>query len=162
MTEFLRLSIDGYEVLVDFDCASLFNGRLWKVESPKAIPYLRHNTRRNGKRIQTSFHRLIMGAQKGQVVDHINGNSLDNRRCNLRFVTTRQNNLNSKNKSNSKSKFKGVGWSGNRWQVSIRHGGKQLYLGRYKCEIEAAYAYDIASLKYHGEFGRRNFLPLVF
>ena len=47
------------------------------------------------------------------------------------------------------------------WEVFIRSKGKQIYIGRFKNEIEAAYAYDLASLEHHGEHGRRNFLPLV-
>ncbi len=102
-----------------------------------------------------------MGVNGGEIVDHINGNSLDNRRQNLRLVNAKQNTWNSAGKRNTKSKFKGVSWSVKSWKVSIRVAGKVIYVGKFKNEVEAAYRYDLASLKHHGEYGRRNFLPLV-
>jgi hypothetical protein len=60
--------------------------------------------------------RFVMNAQKGQIVDHQNRNPLDNRRCNLRFVTKRQNNLNKKCNN-------GTGFFG----VCIKHQGKRAY-----------------------------------
>lgn len=55
-----------------------------------------------------SMHRLVMFAQQGQEIDHINGNRLDNRKCNLRFVTRQQNLYNKKKRNNTSSIYKGV------------------------------------------------------
>jgi len=104
----------------------------------------------------------VYGHLPSNIIDHINGDIKDNRISNLREVTLVENNRNCKNKSNSHSRFKGAAKSKNGYyQVQIRHDNKQTYIGRYKSEIEAAYWYDMASIQYHGEFGRRNFLPLV-
>lgn len=160
MTDFVIRIIGGKEVKVDCEDVPLLESKPWK-PSITRMSYLRWETRINGKKVRYCFHRMVIGAEKGQFVDHINGDTFDNRKTNLRIVSAMQNNWNSANKSNSKSRFKGVGWSAGKWQVSIRDGKRQIYIGRFDSEIEAAYAYDIASIKYHGVYGRRNFLPLV-
>lgn len=163
MQESTTLTIDGHQVIVDIQDLHLFDGRAWRVRtySARKKPYLKWQTTNRGDKRTVSFHRLIMRPTDSEVVDHINGNSLDNRRSNLRLVDWTKNAWNRANPCNAKSRFNGVGWSGGRWQVSIRDGKRQIYIGRFQSEIEAAYHYDLASLKYHGEFGRRNFLPLV-
>ena len=106
------------------------------------------------------LHREIMNAPKGKLVDHRYGDSLDNRRDNLRLATHSQNQCN-KRKTGSKtsSKFRGVYFDKRRvqWQGYIRYNGKRVYLGCFKSENEAGEAYDAAAKKYHGEFARLNF-----
>jgi len=94
---------------------------------------------------------------------HINGDTMDNRRSNLRIATARQNNLNARKISARKteSRFKGVSWNVGKWVARIRTENGHLTLGRFTNEVEAAFAYDHASMKYHAEYGSRNFLPLV-
>lgn len=81
------------------------------------------------------FHRHILGSiPKGKVVDHINGNSLDNRRVNLRIVSQQQNKRNLGGAlTNSKSGIRGVYWSKqkNKWHAVIRHNRKGINLGFY-------------------------------
>ena len=87
------------------------------------------------------FHRYILGEiPKGMVVDHINGNSLDNRRSNLRVVRQQQNKRNLGGAlTNSKSGVRGVYWhkQRNKWAASIRHDGKNISLGLHD-DIEEA------------------------
>ena len=106
------------------------------------------------------LHREIMNAPAGLLVDHKNGNSLDNRRDNLRLATHFQNSCNArKSKSNFTSQYKGVQFrkKKNRWIAVIYYHQKAIWLGTFKSEIEAAKAYDAAAKKYHGEFARLNF-----
>jgi len=106
------------------------------------------------------MHRFIMNAPKGVLVDHWNGNSLDNRRENLRLCTNRQNTQNSRLHKNNKTGFKGVIWLQRyrKYQANIRIGDKQdLYLGRFDTPEEAAHAYDEAARKHHREFAYLNF-----
>jgi hypothetical protein len=89
------------------------------------------------------------------VVDHINGNGLDNRRCNLRICTPAQNGLNSRPRVDGKSRFKGVFPHGDRWRAKV--GGR--HLGLFDDEVEAAKARDRLARKLHGKFARLNFPP---
>ncbi|MGB7582952.1 MAG: AP2 domain-containing protein [Sedimentisphaerales bacterium] len=109
-----------------------------------------------------SLHREIMNPPKGLVVDHRNGDGLDNRRANLRLATHSQNMINRpKTKSKTTSKFVGVNFdkSRNKWAAKIHYENKKIWLGRFDSEIDAAKAYDEAAIKYHGEFARLNFTP---
>ena len=106
------------------------------------------------------MHRLILKSPKGIGTDHINRNTLDNRRENLRFATQSQNNMNSlKHRDALTSRFKGVSWQKARekWMAVIGIDGKYIFLGRFNSEEQAARAYDRAALKHFGEFARVNF-----
>lgn len=90
-----------------------------------------------------SLHRLVMSAVTGEIIDHINRDTLDNRLSNLRKVTKLQNNVNSKKRKNSKSKYKGVTLRpSGRWGVYIKVEENHLCLGTYDTEEEAAKVYD--------------------
>lgn len=104
------------------------------------------------------MHRLIMNAQPGQFVDHINGNGLDNRKANLRLCSKSQNAQNIKARW-GKSRFKGVYWHKHRkkWAVEININGKKKSLGHYIDEVEAAKVYDKVARQYFGEFADVNF-----
>jgi hypothetical protein len=67
------------------------------------------------------MHRMIMRPPKGMVVDHINGNGLDNRRCNLRICTRQENARNRRKHADGKSRFLGVYLRGKKWQAFVGH-----------------------------------------
>lgn len=121
--------------------------------------YARRMIYRNGKRIVIHMHRIVLSAPGGMLVDHINGNGLDNRKVNLRLATPEQNSRNRCAMRGRSSKYKGVRYDRSRkiYRVWIRLNGKEVCLGRFKDEVEAAKAYDRAARKYHGEFARLNF-----
>jgi len=100
-----------------------------------------------------------MNAPKGCLVDHINGDGLDNRRANLRLATPSQNNCN-KPGFNKSSKYKGVSRTDlkkKQWRAVIHYNNEMIHLGRFCNEVAAAKAYDKAAKKYHGEFAYLNF-----
>lgn len=107
-----------------------------------------------------ALHRLIMGAQRGQIVDHINGDNYDNRRANLRFATNAQNAANTRygRYADRRGVYKGVGRKNKRglYPVSVTHGAERRS-GQFKTEIEAARQYDEWARELHGEFARVNF-----
>jgi hypothetical protein len=111
------------------------------------------------KTLNEKLHRVILNAPKGSEVDHINGDKLDNRKCNLRFVTHQQNCAGAPKRRSNTSGYKGVTWEprATAWRVYIRIDGKQVHLGHFKDLEEAARAYDAAAVEAWGEFAHRNF-----
>ena len=96
----------------------------------------------------------------GHELDHINHDPLDNRIENLRVVTTAQNQYNQKPRAGGASRYKGVSWhkTTGKWMAYIMHNGKQIHLGLFADEIEAAQAYDAAARRLCGEYARCNFM----
>jgi hypothetical protein len=105
------------------------------------------------------LHRVIMNAGPEEIIDHRDGNSMNNRVENLRPATHSQNNCNVPKRKNTSSQYKGVYFDKRRerWMVYIKFKGEKMYVGSFVLEIEAACAYDRAAIKYHGEFARLNF-----
>jgi hypothetical protein len=129
-----------------------FNGWNW---------YAMRGVWENGKRTAILMHRSILGLElgDGKQIDHINNNSLDNREDNLRLCTTQQNARNQKRHKKATSKYKGVYWYKNykKWGANICINNKNINLGYFENEFDAAAAYDLAALKYFGEFAKTNF-----
>lgn len=102
------------------------------------------------------MHRVIVAAAGGVWVDHIDGDGLNNTRCNLRISTPQQNAWNKRRSTNNKSGIKGVCWckSRKKWRASIGAGNVKRWLGDYDDISDAAAAYAKASALLHGEFGR--------
>ncbi|MFC1738189.1 HNH endonuclease [Planctomycetota bacterium] len=112
------------------------------------------------KAISIYMHRLLCPAPEGMIVDHINRNSLDNRKVNLRAATQKQNVWNRKFlRRRGKSQYNGIRWDNNRekWQVRLMINGQRKSFGYYADEIEAAKVYDRAAKKYRGEYAYLNF-----
>ena len=105
------------------------------------------------------MHRLIANTPAHLFCDHINHDGLDNRRANIRNCTLKQNNANSRSAKNASSKYKGVSWNKLRkkWAAYIKKDYKQLYLGLFENEIEAAKAYDRKAAELFGKFAKLNF-----
>jgi hypothetical protein len=100
------------------------------------------------------MHRLIMRPRKGYVVDHIDGNGLNNRRCNLRVCTHQQNLANMGPRGSSR--FAGVRRHKGRWQAQITCRGKFHYLGLFDDEVEAARVRDRKAYELNGEHAYIN------
>lgn len=153
----IKLTQEKYAVIDDKDF-KLIDQYKWCIQKTKNLYYARTYTHgSHDSRKHMSMHRLIMNAQLNQQIDHINGDGLDNRRCNLRFATKSQNAANQKSRRGS-SKFKGVCWHKRRskWISQIVIKQKRLYLGYFNNETEAAKSYNIAAKKYFGEFAKLN------
>lgn len=114
-----------------------------------------------GKQRTVSMARTIMKVTDWHInVDHINGDTLDNQKHNLRACSRQQNTCNRKSATGSSSKFIGVSLfrESGRWKAQIQKHGKRIYLGLYDTEESAALAYDRAASELHGEFARLNFI----
>jgi hypothetical protein len=136
------------------------------LERVSALPWHAHRTgpnrvcavNRTPGRPVLQMHRFILGAKAGEIVDHINGDPLDNRRCNLRIVTPRQNSMN--RRASSTSGYLGVTASGGKFQAGIWPDRMHINLGRYDTAIAAAAAYNGAARAIYGEFARLNDAPI--
>lgn len=104
---------------------------------------------------------LITGALDSQRVDHRDGDTLNNTSRNLRICTHSQNAKNRKVGSNNTSGYKGIAFYPKikKWRARIGVDGRRINLGYFNSETDAITAYNKASKKYHGRFGRLNAVP---
>lgn len=106
------------------------------------------------------LHRVILERKigrplnRGEFCDHINMNTLDNRRSNLRVASASENRQNSGKRSNNTSGYKGVTYHKGRgkWRAQIKFNGKYKTLGEFNSAEEAYVAYCEGAKRYHGEF----------
>jgi hypothetical protein len=106
-----------------------------------------HTSRKTGKRSAIYIHRYLMDINdRSKDVDHLNHNTLDNRRSmNLRIATKSENGLNRLGPNPlSKSGYRGVSWESrrNKWQAHIKLNYKRIYLGLYDTPEEAYKAFE--------------------
>jgi hypothetical protein len=136
----MYLDIDNLHLLKDYN---------WHLKPERNGNFYAHtNFYRNGKRTGGSVHRMICPEFK--MIDHINGNGLDNRKENLRETTYQLNNKNKTKRKNRSSKYKGVYLHGSRYYAKICVDYKNIHLGSFLTEIDAAKAYNEAVIKYYG------------
>lgn len=112
----------------------------------------------DGVRKRVYLHRWLMNAQPGQLVDHIDGNPLNNRRRNLRLVTRSQNQANRRRNANSRSRYKGVTWHKHKkkWLARIQVEGRRITIGYFDTPLLAAHMYDAFARSHFGEYARTN------
>lgn len=96
------------------------------------------------------LHRWIMQPKKGEYVDHIDGNTLDNRRSNLRICSNAANLRNAGRRSNNSSGVTGVWWdkSRDKWSAEIKVNYRKKFLGRFNNIRDAIKARQKAEQKY--------------
>lgn len=119
---------------------------------------LQKGAHRDGNQVVKTLSRHLLKAPENLMVDHIDGNPLNNLRSNLRLVTSAQNQMNRKCITEHSSKFKGVRYHSRdkRWTAQIQYNQKNIWLGYHNDETSAAKAYDKKALELFGEFARIN------
>jgi hypothetical protein len=142
----------------DYVILSKYKWHATTIHRDGKVSYRAARTGRPISPIPVLMHRQIMGFPEGKQVDHINGNPLDNRRANLRICENAQNNRNKGLTKASTSGYKGVSFSKQigKWRAYIVTNYRQTSLGLFDNPLDAAKAYNVAALKYHGEFARLN------
>lgn len=145
-TSYIRIPLGGrfkakpstVSTLVDFCDAHLMASRWSLNDSGYAIRFV---ARGDGTYRQERMHRVILGLERddSRQADHINGDTLDNRRANLRIVTHAQNMA---AHSDAKSPYRGVDWftPHGKWRARACIAGRTHDLGYFTDELEAAEA----------------------
>jgi hypothetical protein len=157
MMDFRIIKIKEYDVLISECDFERVIAHRWHKCSTKRGPYFEHKTPLPDCK-SVFLHRFIVSCPVGMQVDHINGDTLDNRRSNLRICTITENNRNCHKYKNNTSGYKGVHWDKEKrkWRAAIKVNKKIISLGRFDDPEKAYEAYVAASKKYHGEFGRTS------
>lgn len=152
---YILLSNNDVAVCSGCDLDRLKTQEKWSI-SADGYPYFTDYS--DGKRTVRLHNFIYDNIPNGYIVDHINGNKLDNRRENLRLATYSENNANRKSRNGS-SIYKGVSFdkSRNKWISSIQVNGKTQHIGRFDDEIECAKAYDKKCYEIYGEYAKLNF-----
>lgn len=150
----------GKVAVVDDEDFKYLSQHKWCVGNFSGYFYAMRGVQKNNVQKTVLMHRVIMGDKKGFQVDHINHNTLDDRRSNLRHVTMSQNQHNQVHNPARGTKYKGVHESecksGKRFTAHITHKGKTVHIGVYHTPEEAARAYNKEAIKIRGEFSCLN------
>lgn len=144
----------GNEAVIDAADVALTAGYRWFSHAGRHTVYASRNEKVGERRSMVLLHRVILSAPAGMLVDHIDGDGLNNRRSNLRLATAAENCRNQRLHKDSSSGLKGVSWheSANKWVAQIWANGKNNYLGVFSCPERAHAAYLEAAKKFHGNF----------
>ena len=147
----------------DYDKVKDYTWRLRKSQTKSANVYYAQSISKENYKRMVQMHRLLLDPAKGQMVDHINGNGLDNRRKNLRTATNSQNQYNGRIRVDNPHGYRGVYYEercpNNPWYTKIQanKGETKIRKGNFSTKEEAAETYDKLAVSLHGEFARLNF-----
>jgi hypothetical protein len=142
----------------DYDLVMQYRWHVWertRSSGGTCGPYAATNIHRGGRHWMRRMHQIVTG---WPMTDHINHNTLDNQRANLRPATLSQNGANQLPNRGGSSRFKGVSWQPERrkWAAYITVNQHRVVLGRFRSEEDAARAYDAAALSAWGEYAHLN------
>lgn len=144
------IKVKNWEILVDNDDYDELSKFKWRI-------------RKNGNTFYASschygmlfnMHTFLVKSEKGKVVDHKDGNGLNNQKNNLRVITHQQNIWNSRKKNCNTSGYIGVRLEGKKWRAQIKVCGKNKHLGLFKTLEEAKESYRQAAVEQRGEYAR--------
>jgi hypothetical protein len=149
----------GNQTIIDKEDIEEVLKHKWCVRSePDGTEYVLRTNRIVSAGVPYLLHRFVTRAPRGMLVDHINHNTLDNRKCNLRIVTSRQSAWNRRKSSDAtKSKYIGVRHKKSVFSAIISAPFGRIYLRSYNNEEDAAMVYDAAARILRGEFAVTNF-----
>lgn len=142
----------GKHALVDDENFDWLNQWKWSISHTYASRTMYKPSKKSIR-----MHQLVLKVKKGQIIDHINHNTLDNRWENLRVCSAKENQYNSSIRKTNKTGFKGVSiHSSGKYEARIGVNGRKLHLGLFLKAKDAAKVYSQAVLKYHAKFAYQN------
>lgn len=144
----------------DYDELMKYKWHAGFMEDMQSYRAVRNGVALQKERTIVKMHRHILGLQKFDniQVDHIDHDTLNNCRNNLRIVTNLQNQMNRRGNKRATSKYKGVSWhkQTKKWRATIMKHRQQTHLGVFNSEQEAALAYNRAAIIMFGEYAYLN------
>lgn len=145
----------GFVALIDEADAALVSICNWyaSFNGHQSYPYVKGKL--PGKPSPSRLHRFLLGFPSDHV-DHIDGNTLDNRRCNLRIASPTLSNANVSKRSDSRMQFKGIRANHGRFSAALTASGTRFHIGTFDTPTEAALAYDREAVRRFGQFARTN------
>lgn len=158
MTKLIPLTQGKFSIVDDKDYDFLMQ---WKWYFNKNGNYAERTTseKKNGRKTSIKMHINIMGGS-AFLIDHIDGNTLNNQKSNLRYCSYAENARNQRKRLGTSSRYKGIYWVTKRskWHCRIMINYKYICIGYFDCEKEAAQAYNKAAIIYHGDFAKLNII----
>lgn len=151
--ESITFMLGEQSVYLDAEDAHILSDHGWYIDSKG---YLAKSARADGQNKKIYFHRLVMGADDTVMIDHKDGDTLNNSKSNLRVCTHAENSRNRGKQSNNRSGFKGVYADRDRWRAEIICDGKRQRLGSHKTPELAYAAYCRAADLLHGKFANHG------
>ena len=152
----------GDQFIIDDEAALLAESKWYSCKTHAQTPHAIRHVWCDGKRTTEQLHRVIMGLKRGdnRQVDHINRDARDNRKVNLRIVTSKQNSRNLSTYSNNTSGFPGVHYR-KPWAAFITLDQKRIHLGFFDSFEEAKAARLEGETKYFGVYAPQRISELV-
>ena len=146
--KFALIDEEDYDALIKYK---------WYLSKSRKTSYAARDL--NGKHLL--MHRMIMGEKNNSLIDHMDGNGLNNQKTNLRYCTNSQNCMNRGKQKNNTSGYSGVMWKKRDgvYVSQITCQGEQVHIGTFKCKHEAALAYNEKAIEFHKEFACLNEIP---
>jgi hypothetical protein len=157
----LMISVSCGKFIIDAADARFLCGYNWRIFKIGNTSYVKSFSYSNGKPRKTFYlHRLLLDLKNSPlVVDHIDGDGLNNSRSNLRVLTRGQNAARTVN--GERNQFTGLSKEHGLYYVRLKHNNVAYHIGKYSDPVIAAMAYDKAALELRGELAILNFPDLV-
>ena len=149
----LKISKSDDVVLIDDEDYEMLSQYFW---NPDNRGYVKTNIKTDNGYTTKRVHQFLINTPKGMHTDHIDGDKLNNQKENLRVTTPSQNQMNTSKRKNMTSEYKGVSKIGKRWRADIMFNYKQIYLGIFTFEKDAAIAYNNKAIELFKKYARLN------